>query len=645
LWAHGDHPALPSKGATVAGDQLLLSQAAEKVIDLETTEVFLETIRRAVRANGEVVLPWQQHALVTTLLSGQVREVNVKPGDHVEAGETLATIDSLALDTLYLEMLEHHADVVLHEQAVARRSMLVGQGVVTGRDLADSQRQLAESQVRLEIASCKLRALGISDAQLDEARVAGQPIEALRLTSAIAGTVSHVDVQPGELVETNEHLFDVIDASLVWIVVEVLETDLDGVRLGMPTTARVTALPDEVFEGRIEYLRMEIVPKTRTRQVIIALDNRDGKLRPGMFAEVELEVERRDDAIVCPAEAIVRAASDYFVLLRRGKNKYVRRTVEVGLRADGDVEILKGLFPGDQVVTQGVHVLGALFGAAPELDAAVATQAVGADASGQRVRTLGRVEIPTGQKRFAGSRVTGRLASIQVEHGQWINRGDVLATIDSLELRNVQGELLEALSRSAWAERRIGQLRTLGGVGTRGKRELWELETESLTLANRTATLGRKLRLIGLSDEEIERLTRLKLLDSDCEVNLARSVSVVAPMDGWVAGFELIPGQAINRDQSLFEIQNLASVWIHAHLFQEDARHVAVGQVAEVSFPAFPGKTLNGSVVRIAPMEETGARVVPLWIEIDNSESLLIEGLTAEVAIEHVSAPLQVSQR
>lgn len=662
LAAHGDHAALPSKGATVDGDRLLLSDAAEKAIDLATTKVSLGTIRRTVRANGQVVLPWQQHALVTTLLAGQVRSVNVKPGDHVKAGQTLATLDSLALETLFLDMLEQQADVLLHQQAVTRRRTLVGQGVVTGRDLAESERQLAGSQVRLEIARCKLRALGIDDAQLDAARDSGQPIETLRLTSAIAGVISHVDAQPGELVETTEHLFDVIDASVVWIVVEVLETDLAGVRRGLPVSARVAALPDEVFTGRIEHLHMAVMPQSRTRQVIIELDNSDGKLRPGMFAEVEIEIQRRDEAIICPAEALVRTKSDRFVLLRRGKNKYARRAVEIGLRSDGDVEILDGLFPGDRVVTQGVNVLGALFGAptttadepkvaappdssAPAPTSPTIAQPVRVDVGDERMRTLGSVEIPTGQKRFSSSRVTGRLATIHVEHGQWVNRGDVLATIDSLELRNIQGELLEARSRAAWAEQRIEQLRTLGGVGTRGKRELWELETESLTLANRTATLARKLRLIGLSSDEIERLTRLELSGPDCEVNLARSVSVVAPMDGWVADFDLIAGQVIDRDQSLFEIQNLSNVWIHAHLFQQDARQVAVGQTAEITFPAYPDKTLTGEVVRIAPMEETGSRVVPLWIEVDNSENLLIEGLTAEVTIERAPHPLQVSQR
>lgn len=96
--AHDGHAALPSKGATVDGNKLLLSEAARRAIGVELAKVTLENLDRSIRARARVELPWYQQAMITTLVPGRIARVSALPGEAVEPGRELAYVESLELE-------------------------------------------------------------------------------------------------------------------------------------------------------------------------------------------------------------------------------------------------------------------------------------------------------------------------------------------------------------------------------------------------------------------------------------------------------------------------------------------------------------------------------------------------------------------
>jgi cobalt-zinc-cadmium efflux system membrane fusion protein len=338
--------------------------------------------------------------------------------------------------------------------------------------------------------------------------------------------------------------------------------------------------------------------------------------------------------------------------LNRGEGKYVRRPVRVGLRNHDQVEILDGLFPADQVVITGNHVLFSLFGGSAQanpstysniakansddLAPAALQQARGDDA----IVVQGVVELPTDRKVFAGSRIEGRIGRIFVEHSQPVAAGQVLAEIESLELRNLQGELLETDVKLSWTRQRAGRLTQLVQQNIASQKELWQLQTDERVLAAKRNSLLRTLSLLGIPDEEVMRLLATDLSSTDCDLMLVRSLPVRAPIAGTVADFDIVPGQVVDSQSTLFEIHDASKVWVRGYVFQQDAARVEVGQPVRLTFSSDPGVAVEGNVVRLSPVLDSTERVLPMWVEVDNPDGRLIQGMWARMEIEVARSPL-----
>ncbi len=658
--AHEGHAALPTKGLTVQGDDLLLSEGARAAIDLQTEKVVMADMPRVVPCNARVELPWQQQAMVTTQVPGRIGRVLVRPGDLVKAGQELANIESLELESLQLAMLQADAELLLAQEQLTRQSSLAEQGVIAGKAALETQSTLQQKNAELEIAMCKLRALGLAPKLLEQVRQSGKPVTTFAIVSPISGIVAEADVRIGRVVETTEHLFHIVDLSTLWVLGDVLESEVSKVQVGQPTQIRFKAFPEQRFSGVIDHLHLKMDEKRLTRAVVVVLDNSAGLLRPGMFGQMEVEVGRSKEAILCPTEGVIRLLGEEYVLLNRGEGKYIRRQVRVGIRSSHHVEILDGLFPGDQIVVNGNHVLFSLFanesskkpppqGAnlsateeVPPINSMVESRSDSAKDGFIVVR--GSVELPTDRKAFASSRIEGRIARILVRHSQPVQAGQVLAEVESLELRNLQGMLLESQSKLDWTSERVRRLESFAQQSITSKKELWQLQTDQRMLTNKVASTARKLAMVGVPEAEIRRVLQTDLSAADCDLTLVRSVPIYAAIDGAVAAFDVVPGQIVGAQDTLFEIHNTSAVWVKGFVFQQDASHVQIGQKVEVTFHALPGVTVRGTIVRVSPVLSSTERVLPLWVEVDNPDGRLIEGMLASMKIETGSSSLTVNE-
>ena len=310
--AHEGHAALPSKGLTVSGDELLLSEGARKAIGLTTAKVTLADLGRTVECNVRVELPSSQQALVTTQVPGRIAEVYVRPGDAVNAGQELARVDSLELESLQLAMLQADTELTLARDLYQRRSALAAQGAIAGRDAPDSETDLKQKTASLQIALCKLRAVGIDDGKLADIRASRKPLVSFAVVSPIAGTVAEADVRIGQQVKTTEHLFHIVNSSTVWVIGSVLESDTSQVATGQRATVTFKSLPDQTFSGRIQHLRVKLDEKQRTRPAVMEMTNPAGQLRAGMFGRLRIEVAEAREAVICPADGLISSDGGSF---------------------------------------------------------------------------------------------------------------------------------------------------------------------------------------------------------------------------------------------------------------------------------------------------------------------------------------------
>ena len=632
--AHENHAPLPTKGVTIAGDTIMLSDKARAAIGLTTAKVELDDIHRTVTVNARVELPWHAQAMITSLVPGRIDRVLVRPGEAVASGQELARVVSTELASLQLALLQARAEVGLARKVLDQRTTLDQQGVIAGKTLLEAQATLAEKSAALEIARQKLLALGLDDATIRQVEQDGQTFPHVSIISPLGGIITHADVRIGQAINATDHLYHVVDPSTVWIVGDVLESDVQFLEKGQPVEASFAALPGKKLQGRIDHLRQKMNRQTRTLGVVIAVENPGGHLRPGMFGRVRISVQVKKEAIVCPTDTVVRSRTGAYLLVQRIPGKYENRLVKLGLTEGENVEVLDGAFPGDQVVLVGNALLAALLGNEHKAR-------VGGDPVEEPEQThqgvisvaLGTIELPTDQQSLATPQIEGRVHRILVTPGQQVAAGDVLAEVDSLQLRNIQLDLLQTLAQARLAENWLEQVKALGGQGVVPKREMWERQSKAETLRLQAETVKRQLAFLGLAPETIERLERVDLTQPDSATNLVKTVPVRAAASGRIVSLNLVPGQVVHPGEALFEIHDLSRVWVKGYVYERDAARVGIGQPARVQFAAFPDLEASGNVVRISPLMDENERVLPVWVEVANPDHLLKDGMMARVTL------------
>ena len=635
--AHENHAPLPTKGVTIAGDTIMLSDKAREAIGLTTAKVELGDIHRMVTVNARVELPWRAQAMITSLVPGKIDQVLVRPGETVVPGQELAHVTSSELATLQLTLLQAKAEVGLVRKLFDHRTVLDEQGIIAGKMLFETQATLAQKSAALEIARQKLGSLGLEQALIEKVQQDGKPLSHISITSPMGGVITHADVRIGQLIRATDHLYHVVDPSNLWIVGDVLESDVRFLKSGQPVEASFTALPKQTFAGQIDHLRLKMNRQTRTQGVVIAVENLGGHLRPGMSGRVQISVQVTKAAVVCPTDAVIHSRTGTYLLVQRMAGKYENRRVKLGLTENGRVEVLDGAFPGSQVVLIGNALLAALLGnehkdRVSSRQSEEIAKPVEADDAVVSV-AHGIVELPTDQQTLAAAQVEGRVRRVLVEPSQQVSAGDVLAEVDSLQLRSLQLELVQTVTESRLAEQSLKRLEELSGQGVMPKRRIWELQNDVETLRLRGETVKRQLTLLGLEPKAIERIEQADLTKSASLVDLVQTVPVRAPTSGLIVGFHVLPGQVVHRDEALFEIHDLSRVWVKGYVNERDASRLEPGQPARVHFSAYPDLEAIGKVVRISPQMDDHERVLPFWVEVANAEHRLLDGMLARVTV------------
>lgn len=327
-------PLSQSGNVSVDEDAIHLSDEAMALANVQTSIVSKGDNGKEIRLYGRVQADERLLQSQVAHISGRIEKLYVNfTGETVRAGQTLAEIYSPDLLTAQQELL----------QTAATRSI---------------QPELYEASKE------RLKQWKLSDNQIKEIETTGKPVSNFRVQSNTSGTITARFVNAGDYVSQGTALFTVADLSSVWLLFDVYESDLGFLEKGSPVTFTLQSFPGKEYEGKISFIDPVIDPVTRVARVRVEYPNKNGELKPEMFATgiVESDLSGNDDMLSIPSSAVLWTGKRSIVYVRQPADDggiFKMREIELGQALGNSYVVLDGLEEGEEIVTNGAFSVDA----------------------------------------------------------------------------------------------------------------------------------------------------------------------------------------------------------------------------------------------------------------------------------------------
>jgi membrane fusion protein, heavy metal efflux system len=287
--------------------------------------------------------------------SGRITRVIAGLGDTVKAGAPLATLEASEFVQAQNDLATAASQLKLARITETRKHALYDAKGGSLQDWQSAQADLTAAETALSAVRNRLSILGKSPTEI-AALEKNQTISPVATLSApIAGVVVDRQVGPGQYVQSGGATpqFTIADISSVWLLANVRETDAALVKLGQSVEVHVPAYPDRVFKARLTYVSAVVDPVTHRLPVRAEIGNRDGALKPEMFANFRILTSEASESPAVPQSAVLYEGAAAHVWVVAGDGLLSLRSIRTGRSNDGLIEVLEGLKPGENVVTKG----------------------------------------------------------------------------------------------------------------------------------------------------------------------------------------------------------------------------------------------------------------------------------------------------
>lgn len=329
---------------------LALTAQEQQAAGIQVQSVSPTQVTDSVVLNGTLVPNQERIASVVPRMPGRIVSAPVPVGAHVKAGERLAVIESIEVGEAQAAYVQAKSEATVTEAALARAQRLAADEIIAQKDLQRARADAERAHASLRAAIVKLRIFGVGPASPESHAEALYPVLA-PLTGTLTEKHAVVGTHAG-----SEPLFTVADLSTVWLEADVYEKDLAAVKPGIVASVTVAAYGGRPFAGRLTYIAPTMDAASRTVKARIEVPNRDGALKPGMFATARIPSTSTASRLVLPGAAVtlLNDRTTVFVLTPQG---FQPRAVEGQQRPDGTFEVKGGLQPGEKVATAGAYAL------------------------------------------------------------------------------------------------------------------------------------------------------------------------------------------------------------------------------------------------------------------------------------------------
>jgi len=316
-----------------------IDPVVQQNIGVRTAKAELTSLSHTVRAVGRIGYDETRITKLHPKVEGWIEELFVDTtGEQVEK-------DTILLSLYSPRLVASQREYVL---ALKNNETLKNSPV---EDIRRGAEELVQSsRTRLEL-------FDVPEHQIRELEASLAPQKTLHIHSPAAGIVTRIGAREGQHVSPATELYVIADLSRVWAYAHIFEYELPWVKVGDEAQMTLAARPGQVFHGQVAYIYPYAESKTRTVKVRIEFDNPSLALKPETFVEITVQASKQESVTVIPSEAVVRSGSEAQVFVVRSPGKFEPRKVELGLQSGGRVIVLKGVVPGEEIVTSAQFLI------------------------------------------------------------------------------------------------------------------------------------------------------------------------------------------------------------------------------------------------------------------------------------------------
>lgn len=328
FWMQQDDDAASSTQTIAAGP----AQGKPSGMPVEAVVTEHEALHRDVIALGTLLS--NESVTISSEITGRVAKIGFDEGQPVKRGQLLVQLDE---SVLRAELNQARANLDLARRNSERAAELHRKNLASARERDEATANLSLAEATLELAQARL--------------------EKARITAPFDGIAGLRKVSPGEYVNPGQELVNLESIDPLKVEFRLAEVALPALRTGQSLTVQVDAYPGESFAGEVYAIDPKLDVANRSIGLRARVPNSDQRLRPGLFAQVNLRIASKDNTILVPEQAIMPRGDEAFVYVIED-GKAAMRPVKTGLRRSGRVELTDGISAGDVVITAGTQKIG-----------------------------------------------------------------------------------------------------------------------------------------------------------------------------------------------------------------------------------------------------------------------------------------------
>ncbi|MBV9009327.1 MAG: efflux RND transporter periplasmic adaptor subunit [Verrucomicrobia bacterium] len=309
-------------------------------------------------------------------VAGRIEKVIAEVGQQVNKGDDLAEMRSPDFAQADADYEKAVSDLAQFEKALTREKTLAQHGAAAAKDVEGAQADYNRAVAEKQRAQLHLQLLGGNGDKFTDL---------YRITAPIAGVVVDKNVNVGQEVRADIMLanapqlvlplFTITDPTKLWLQLDVPENELAEVHANQPLELKTSAYPDSVFDGNITVVSAALDPQTRVAHARATVDNSQGLLKAGMYVSVDVkELAPSANEVSLPSSAVIFLAGKYFVFVEPETDKFEKREVRMLRDASASVVVVRGVKPGERVVSEGALLLNEMLPETEPADDAVATR-------------------------------------------------------------------------------------------------------------------------------------------------------------------------------------------------------------------------------------------------------------------------------
>lgn len=307
---------------------------------IKTDTVSNRPVIQELKLIGKVTFDQDKVVKLYPMVSGNVLDVRVALGDHVEKGQVLAIVNSAEIIGVENDIVSARANLEISEKNLAGMESLYKSGISSEKEYLAARKETEKSRSELNKAKTVLSIYGGSQANYI-------------IKSPISGYIVEKFINPNMQIrpDNSTSLFTISDLKRVWILANVYESDIAGIAEGEKVSVTTISYPDKIFTGNIDKIYNVLDADNKTMKVRIQLDNTGNMLKPEMFANVIVQQIEDSSMLSVPAKSVVFDRNRYWVVVYTGPCDVQARPIDILKSTSLYTYIRSGVIPGEKVIT------------------------------------------------------------------------------------------------------------------------------------------------------------------------------------------------------------------------------------------------------------------------------------------------------